>query len=101
MVWSMKTFSKPPYGYLMKLEAEGISAGQLKKWEMVISHTDPAFITAAPVVACLKQYLENPMQAPGLYLQALYVEPGRFFLDCGKMGMDISSGMVNTDSGQP
>lgn len=101
MVWSMKTFSRPPYGYLMKLEAEGLSAGLLKKWEMVISHTDPAFITAAPVVACLKQYLENPKQIPGLYLQALYVEPSRFFHDCRSMGMDISSGMVNTDAGQP
>ncbi len=89
MLWGMKTFSTPPYGYVLQLAAMGIKDGKQETASLRISHTDPARITAAPVVACLLQYLENEKPAPGLWLQALYVEPNRFMKDIQRMGLEI------------
>ncbi len=89
MVWSIKTFTRPPYGYIMRLDASGIKYGQPQNIQLSISHTDPALITAAPVVACLKQYLQREKPVPGLFLQGLFVEPGPFMDDCRKMGLQV------------
>jgi len=87
MLWGMKKFAKPPYGYMIKLEATGKKAGKQENLSLNLSHTDPAFITAAPVVACLLQYLETKNLRPGLWLQAWYVEPNRFMQDIQRMGL--------------
>ncbi len=89
MLWGMESFSKPPYGYQLQVDATGIKAGKPHKVSLRISHTDPALITAAPVVACLLQYLATENPTPGLWLQALYVAPNRFIKDIQRMGLKI------------
>ncbi|MBI5371932.1 MAG: saccharopine dehydrogenase NADP-binding domain-containing protein [Sphingobacteriales bacterium] len=89
MVWSIKTFTRPPYGYLMRLEASGLKNGRPKNIQLSISSTDPALITAIPVVACLKQYLLQKKPVPGLFLQGLFAEPLQFIEDCRKMGLPV------------
>lgn len=89
MLWGMKTFSKPPFGYVLKLEATGKKGEKQEAVSLHISQTDPALITAAPVVACLTKYLEHENPAPGLWLQALYVEPNRFMRDIQRMGITV------------
>ncbi|MBP9042830.1 MAG: saccharopine dehydrogenase NADP-binding domain-containing protein [Spirochaetes bacterium] len=89
MKWGLTTFSKPPYGLVMKLEASGEKNGKLKNIEIQLSHKDGSFFTAIPVVACLLQYLDGSIRKPGLWLQANIVEPNRFMQDMKRMGIDV------------
>lgn len=89
MEWGLKTFSKPPYGLVMKLEAAGMQNGKTKNLEITLSHKDGSYFTAIPVVACLLQYLDGSIKKPGLWLQANVVEPNRFMKDLERMGINI------------
>lgn len=88
MYWGLKTFSSPPYGTLLKLEAKGMRNNKSRSMNMMISHADGYALTAIPVTACLMQYL-NGNHKPGLWQQAHFVEPKRFFEDIEKMGAEI------------
>jgi hypothetical protein len=95
MFWGLKTFSSPPYGTLLKLEARGTKNELPKSVDVLITHADGYALTAIPVVACLMQYL-NGDYPPGLWLQAHIVEPNRFFNDMETMGVDIRTSIALT-----
>ncbi len=89
LVWGLRRFSKPPYINILKLEARGEAAGKPAYRELRISHEDGYLLTAAPVAACLLQYLEGAIRKPGLWLMAHLVEPGRLLEDLGRMGIAV------------
>jgi saccharopine dehydrogenase (NAD+, L-lysine-forming) len=94
MHWGLKKFSKPPYGTILQVEATGKKNGQPNAMQVIISHPDGYLFTAIPVAACILQYLDGSITAPGLWLQANIVEPNRFMLDMQRMGI-----MVRTAGG--
>lgn len=89
MYWGLKTFSKPPYGTLLRVEATGTRDGETKRMAVTVSHPDGYLFTAIPVAACLLQYLDGSIATPGLWLQALAVEPARFMRDMQRMGISV------------
>ena len=86
--YSLQTFARPPYGCVITLEARGKAAGKLR---LRLSHEDGYFFTAAPVVACVKQYLAGGARRPGLHCQGMLVEPAAFLADLGAMGIKVET----------
>jgi len=90
LLWGLRTFSRPPYGTLLKLEAHGQHNGQPAAVDLLLSHPDGYVFTAIPVVACLLQCLDGSALKPGLWTQAWVVEPERFLQDIERMGVQIT-----------
>jgi hypothetical protein len=90
MMWGLNAFSKPPFGTLLKVEAQGSTDGQAKSEEVTLYHEDGYVLTAIPVVACLLQYLDGAIRQPGLWTQANLVEPNRLMQDMQRMGIEIT-----------
>ncbi len=89
MLWGLKSFSRPPFGTLLRCEASGVKDGKQKSLALTISHPDGYFFTAAPAAACLLQYLDGAIQKPGLHTQAILSKPNRFMKDLKQMGIKI------------
>jgi hypothetical protein len=92
MGWSLRKFSQPPYGTLLKLEAGGQKDSQDKRLEVSLYHRDGYELTAIPAAACVLQYLDGRIRKPGLFYQALVVEPDRFIEDIKRLGAEIIEG---------
>jgi saccharopine dehydrogenase (NAD+, L-lysine-forming) len=89
MKWGLDTFSKPPYGTVLKIEAQGEKESKDKAVNVSIYHEDGYMLTAIPVVACLLQYLDGSLKKPGLWTQANIVEPNRLIMDIERLGADV------------
>jgi hypothetical protein len=91
MLWGLRKFSKPPYATILKCESSGLKDGKPGKNELLLSHPDGYALTAIPVVACTLQYLDGSIRQPGVWFQALIVEPERMLADMQRMGVLISN----------
>ncbi len=103
LTWALKEYSRPPYGTVWQVEAEGVpagteqgdgsgkGAGRRRRAGLRLSHPDGYRLTAAAAAACLLQYFDGTLRAPGVHLQALAVDPARFLLDLLRMGASLQS----------
>jgi saccharopine dehydrogenase (NAD+, L-lysine-forming) len=89
LVWGLRQFTDPPYSGMVRLDAIGKIDGKIKQGGIKISHHDLHYMAAVPVVACLLQYLERKTRLPGIWYQASFVEPKRFFEDISRMGVTV------------
>jgi len=89
MKWGLTTFSSPPYGTLLKVDAFGKKDDKSTVTCITTYHEDGYMFTAIPVVACLLQYLDGSIQKVGLWTQANIVEPNRLMKDIERMGVHI------------
>lgn len=83
--WGLKTFGSSGKWARLCLEGKGAQGSV----SLTLSYPDTYEWTALPVVACLKQYVQRERK-PGLYRQALYVDPCRFIGDLSDMGVEIT-----------
>ena len=89
MRWGLNTFSKPPYATMLKVEASGMKDGIARTRQVTLYHPDGYVFTAVPVVACLLQYLDGLFKKPGLWTQALIVDPTRLMKDMERLGIEV------------
>jgi saccharopine dehydrogenase (NAD+, L-lysine-forming) len=90
MLWGLKRFGRPPYGTLLKLEAKGLREGSEAQLTLSVFHPDGYVLTAAPMVACLRQMLDGTARKPGLHFQALLADPERLLADMKRMGVEVT-----------
>lgn len=89
LLWSLRKFSSPPFGTIIRMEARGIKKGHPYALVLQLEHEDGYVFTAIPAVACLLQILDGSIRKPGLHWQGLLVEPGRFLGDMEHMGIGV------------
>jgi len=88
MWWGMGK-SKPPYVVALKVEAKGQLDGIQAQVDVRIAHPDGYELTAIPVVAYLKQYLDGSARKGGVHMMGHLAEPARLFNDMQKMGAQV------------
>ncbi|MDH3457852.1 MAG: hypothetical protein OER90_13520, partial [Gemmatimonadota bacterium] len=91
--WGLRRFSRPPFGTVLLIEAKGWKKGRLVSFRGTVRHNDAYALTAIATVACLLQYLDGSIRAPGLQLQALCVDPRRFTTDLERLGAAVEYGL--------
>lgn len=90
LAWSLRRFSRPPYGTVFQAEAEGEGpAGDALSVGLRITHPDGYWLTAAAAAACLLQWAGGSLREPGVHLQALAVDPARLLRDLHGMGAGL------------
>jgi saccharopine dehydrogenase (NAD+, L-lysine-forming) len=92
----LRRFSRPPYATFLQLD--GGEADRPVRPLMRLRHDDAYLLTAAPVVAAIRQVLADPR--PGVHLQAMLVEPTAFFADLAAMGVEVWAAPSSTESGR-
>lgn len=90
MWWGMKQ-SRPPYEVRIAVEAQGVKGGLPVTVRASVSHPDGYELTAIPVAAFLKQYLDGSARRPGLHMMGHLADPVRLFADMEAMGARIKS----------
>jgi len=88
MWWGMGK-SKPPYVVALKVEAKGQLSGEQAEVNVRIAHQDGYELTAIPVVAYLRQYLDGTARKAGVHMMGHIAEPARLFDDMQKMGAQV------------
>lgn len=88
--WGLKKFARPPYGAILRMDASGALNDHSVTMTLTLAHDDAYWLTAAPVAACLLQYLDGALEPSGLHFQANIVEPARFLRDLSHLGVNVT-----------
>ena len=87
--WSTKRFSKPPYGAVVQVDAEGQRDGRPVRLRLSLFHEDTYVLTAVPTVAMIKQMLIGNVQ-PGIHLMGLCCDPVQLLEDIERTDVSIT-----------
>ena len=87
MVSALERFSPLQEEVATIMEAAGYDEAGPKKFRIAVRHNDAYFITAAPVVAYVHQYLQEKIP-PGLNIMGHVVDPEILIKDLQRMGVE-------------
>lgn len=89
LVWTNRSFGRPPYGCVLQLNATGVRAGAQVEVALALFHRDGYALTAIGGEAMIEQLLDGSARQPGLHRMGLLVEPGRLLTDTRAMGVEV------------
>ena len=87
--WSTKRFSRPPYGTVVQVDAEGQRDSRSVSLRLSLFHEDTYVLTAVPTVAMIKQMLNGKVQ-PGIHLMGLCCDPVQLLEDIERTEVSIT-----------
>lgn len=87
--WSMFGSSKPPYRLVLSAQVKGHRNGSPREVRVNVEHEDGYELTAIPVVAFLRQYLDGSAHKSGLWMMGHLAEPVRLMKDMEAMGAKV------------
>jgi hypothetical protein len=87
---SLRRVSNPPFRTVLKLEATGRHANAPASLELDVAHEDGYYLTAACVLAGVRQLLDGSIRRPGVWLQGQAVEPARMLSDLERAGVEVA-----------
>lgn len=89
LLWSIRHFTRPPFGIVQRIVAEGMKNGRSHQFSLTLSQTDMYLATAIPVVATAKQILEGAISKIGPQFMGHAVQPEQFLIEMKRLGMKI------------
>jgi saccharopine dehydrogenase-like protein len=87
--WSTKKFTKPPYGTVVQIDAEGQREGKPVSFRLSLFHEDAYVLTAVPTVAMIKQMLQRHVP-PSIHLMGLCCDPVKLLADIERTEIPIT-----------
>jgi hypothetical protein len=93
MVNALERFSPLQEEVAVVMEAVGKDNAGPKKVRIAVRHNDAYFITAVPVVACVRQYLQEKIP-PGLNIMGHAVDPEILIKDLQRMGVEVECSLL-------
>ncbi len=87
--WSTTKFTKPPYGTVVQIDAEGQREGQPVRFRLSLFHEDAYVLTAVPTVAMVRQMLQQKVE-PGINLMGLSCEPVELLADIERSEISVN-----------
>ena len=100
LVWGINKFSSAEQGIVFLLKATGRKNGSLKEIIFRSKHKSTYDFTIIPVVACLKQYIDDSIKKPGLWMMGHIVDPDKLFNDMENMGIKTQIIITNKNGGR-
>ena len=94
--WSTKKFSRPPYGTVLQVDAEGKRDNLPMSFRLSLFHEDAYVMTAIPTVAMIKQMLNGEVK-PGIHLMGLCCDPVQLLEDIGRTEIAITQKLYSSD----
>lgn len=93
--WSFRRLASypPPHRMVLRLDATGLRDGVPTTASIEVRGDDGYFMTAAPVVACLRRILDGSVRLPGLWLQAHVVPAEVYFADLAELGLTVETSL--------
>ncbi len=87
--WSTRKFSKPPFGTIVQLDAEGRIDGEQSHLRVSLFHRDSYAMTTIPAVSMIKQMLNGELAA-GIHLMGLCCDPDNLIEDLGRSEIEVT-----------
>ena len=87
--WSTKKFTKPPYGTVVQIDAEGQRESKPVRFRLSLYHEDSYVLTAGSTVAMIKQMLQKTVQ-PGIHLMGIACDPVKLLADIERTDIAIT-----------
>lgn len=89
MYWGIHKYYDGKPGVEFKLLAQGVKNNKETIYSITAYSADAFEFTSLAVIACLKQYLDNSINKPDLYLMGNIVDANRIISDLNQMGVKI------------
>lgn len=90
LLWSVRRFTRPPFGIVQRLTAQGMKSGKPQQFTLALAQENMYLATAIPVVAAACQILDGAITDAGPQFMGCAVDAQQFLEEIERLGLDVS-----------